>query len=390
MTTIPLVNLSRAHDELAEEIRGALDGVVRKSDFVLGAEVEAFEREFAAYCGAAHCVGVASGLDALSLSLAGLGIGPGDEVVTVANTFAATALAIERVGAAPVLVDPDPGTYNLDPRRLTAAITRRTKAILPVHLYGAPAEMDSIQAIADEHGLLIIEDACQAHGAKYRGRRCGSMGRAAAFSFYPSKNLGAWGDGGAVTTNDEDLADWMRTARNYGSPKKYHHEFAGWNSRLDGLQAAVLRVKLRHLDPWNDRRRQTASLYRQLLRDADLVLPVESTDCEHVYHLFVVRVRCRDEVLIRLQQRGIGAGIHYPLPIHAQNAFRRNARIPRSLEQAERACQEILSLPICPFTSDSEIEAVAEAVRETLGPPSSGGEKSRRWGTKSAPRAIRT
>jgi len=358
--TIPLVNLQRQHEELHDEIRDAIEGVLTRGDFILGSEVGAFEEEFAAYCEAKHCIGVGCGLDALTLILKGLGIGPGHEVITAANTFIATALAIKQVGATPVLVDHDPETYNLDPRRLSAAITSRTKAIIPVHLYGHPAEMDLIQAIADEHGLMVIEDACQAHGARYKGRRCGSLGRAAAFSFYPGKNLGAMGDGGAIVTNDDSLAQWLRAARNYGSTVKYRHAVRGVNSRLDTIQAAVLRVKLRYLDQWNHTRRWAAARYAELLHHAPVILPTEREHVEHVYHLYVIRCAQRDAVRERLRQKGIDAGIHYPMPIHQQVAFGRGCFVPIRPQQTETSCDEILSLPMCPFTSVGDIECVAE------------------------------
>ncbi|MFH1110052.1 MAG: DegT/DnrJ/EryC1/StrS family aminotransferase [Planctomycetota bacterium] len=364
--SIPLVNLQRQHQALRNEIRDAIDRVIDRGDFILGREVTAFEEEFAAYCEAEHCIGVGNGLDALTLAIKGLGIGPGDEVITVANTFVATALAIQHTGATPVLVDHEPDGYNLDPRRLSAAITSRTKAIVPVHLYGQPAEMDAIQAIANEHGLSVIEDACQAHGARYKGRRVGSLGRAAAFSFYPGKNLGGLGDGGAVVTNDGDLAQWLRAARNYGSTVKYHHAIRGFNSRLDSIQAAVLRVKLRYLEEWNATRRHLAARYRELLSSADVTLPFESPDSEHVYHVFAVRCARRDEVLQYLHKRGIDAGIHYPVPIHRQPAFGRQCLVPRPPTQSETSCHELLSLPICPFITETEIEAVATATMKAL------------------------
>lgn len=361
MTLIPLVNLQRAHEQLRDELQEAIAGVIRRGDFVLGSEVTAFEEAFARYCGVKHCIGVGSGLDALTLTLKGLDIGRGDEVLTVANTFVATALAIRHAGATPVLVDHDPDTYTLDPRRLPSAITSRTRAIVPVHLYGQPADMDAIQVIADEHGLVVVEDAAQAHGARYKGRRCGSLGQAAAFSFYPGKNLGAMGDAGAIVTNDDELAQWLRAARNYGSTVKYHHPICGFNSRLDSLQAAVLRVKLRYLDEWNDTRRRLADRYRQLLISAGVVLPVARDDVEHVYHLFVVRSSNRDALLEHLQAQGIGAGVHYPLPIHRQVSFGRGCIIPRPLVHTSKSCDEILSLPICPYLSEAEVETVADA-----------------------------
>jgi len=363
---VPLVNLQRQHQTLRNEIRDAIDGVIERGDFVLGCEVTAFEEEFAAYCEAKHCIGVGSGLDALTLALKGLGIGPGDEVITVANTFVATALAIQHSGATPVLVDHELKGYNLDPRRLPAAITSRTRAIIPVHLYGQPADMDLIGTIAEEHGLSVIEDACQAHGARYKGRRTGALGRAAAFSFYPGKNLGGLGDGGAIVTSDDALAEWLRATRNYGSTVKYHHAIRGFNSRLDSIQAAVLRVKLRRLDEWNAQRRHLAGCYRELLSSTDVTLPVESQDSEHVYHLFVVRCTRRDEGLQQLRERGIDAGIHYPIPIHRQPAFGHQCLVPRSPTQTEASCEELLSLPICPFITEGEVEAVAATLIDAL------------------------
>lgn len=364
--SIQLVNLQRQHEELYDEVRDAIERVLERGDFILGSEVEAFEEEFAAYCEVKHCIAVGCGLDALTLAMNGLGIGRGDEVITAANTFVATAMAIQHTGATPVLVDHDPETYNLDPRKISAAITSRTKAILPVHLYGQPAEMDIIQAIANEHDLLVIEDACQAHGARYKGVRCGSLGNAAAFSFYPGKNLGALGDGGAVVTNDDSLAQWVRAARNYGSTVKYRHTIRGFNSRLDSIQAAVLRVKLRSLDEWNTTRRWLASQYLELLEDLDLVLPTEVPDLEHVYHLFVVRCKARDQVLQHLNQQGIQAGIHYPIPIHKQVAFERGCVIPTPVPHTETFCDQLLSLPMCPYLSLDDLETVAHGVRAAL------------------------
>jgi dTDP-4-amino-4,6-dideoxygalactose transaminase len=364
--TIPLVNLKRQHEALRGEIREAIDRVIDRGDFILGREVAAFEEEFAAYCGAKHCVGVGCGLDALTLALKELDIGPGDEVITVANTFIATALAVQHLGATPVVVDCDPNTFNIDVQRIHAAITPRTRAIIPVHLYGQPADMDAIRTMADEHGVAVIEDACQAHGARYHGRRCGTLGRAAAFSFYPGKNLGALGDAGAIVTNDDELAGRLRAARNYGSTVKYLHPTRGFNTRLDSIQAAVLRIKLRRLDEWNTRRRELATRYRDRLASADVVLPTENPDREHVYHLFVVRCGNRDEVLRQLHSRGVEAGIHYPVPVHRQEAFIKLGRAVGPLCEAEDACDEALSLPMCPFTSDAEADAVVAALEQAL------------------------
>ena len=360
--TIPLVNLARLHHPLTDEIRGAIDGVIRKGDFILGDEVKSFEEEFAAYCGTKHCIGVGSGLDALTIVLRGVGIGPGDEVITCANTFVATALAIQHAGGTPVLVDHDPKGYGLDPQCVKEAITDRTKAIIPVHLYGQAVDMDEINAIAKEHGLAVIEDACQTHGATYKGRRCGGLGRAGAFSFYPGKNLGALGDAGAIVTNDDDLASWIRSARNYGSAQKYHHTVQGFNSRLDSIQAAVLRVKLRHLDEWCAARRERADRYRTLLAEADVELPVQLPDRDHVYHLFVIRTRNRDALLTQLRESGIGAAIHYPVPVHRQASFDASGRVAGVLTETERSCEEILSLPICPCISDQEMVTIVREV----------------------------
>ncbi len=364
--TIPLVNLQTQHEEMYDEMRSVVQGVMDKGQFVLGPEVDAFEEEFAAYCEVKHCIGVGSGLDAVTLALKGLGLGPDDEVITTSNTFIATALAIKHAGATPVFVDHDPSTYTLDPKRLSAAITSRTKAIVPVHLYGHPADMDAIRVIADEHGLLVIEDAAQAHGARYKGRRCGSFGAAAAFSFYPGKNLGAMGDGGAVVTNDDDLAQWLRAARNYGSTVRYRHSIQGFNSRLDSIQAAVLRVKLRHLDEWNATRRWLASQYCELLDGSGVILPSERGDVEHVYHLFVLRCERRDEVLNYLRERGIGAAIHYPIPIHRQVAFGRGCLVPHHLDNTESIADQLLSIPICPFLTLDDVETVAHELYAAL------------------------
>ncbi|MCX7819357.1 MAG: DegT/DnrJ/EryC1/StrS family aminotransferase, partial [Kiritimatiellae bacterium] len=318
-----------------------------------------------AYCETDRAIGVASGLDALKLALRALEIGPGDEVITVANSFVATALAVSAVGARPVLVDCEPEGFTINVAEIEGAITSRTRAILPVHLYGHPAEMDAIRSIAARHGLEVVEDAAQAHGARYRGRRCGSLGRIAAFSFYPGKNLGAYGDGGAVTTNDAALADRVATLRNYGSRVKYRHEVLGENSRLDTLQAAVLNAKLPHLDRWNAARRRIAAHYRDLLAGVgDLRLPVARSEVEHVWHLYVVRTSRRDALLEFLRARGIGALIHYPIPIHLQPAYRGYGWRVGQFPIAEQLAREVLSLPIYPEMTEPQVEAVTAAVRE--------------------------
>ncbi len=361
--TIKFVDISRQHEEIGEELENAVTSIVDDSAFILGPAVERFENEFAAYCGTENCIGVGSGLDALTLTLWGLGISEGDEVIVPANTFIATALSVLHVGATPVLVDHEPNTYNIDPERVESAITRKTKAIIPVHLYGRPAEMDQIMSIAETHGLAVVEDAAQAHGAKYNGKRCGSFGRAAAFSFYPGKNLGAIGDAGAVVTDDPKLTDWLRRVRNYGSTVKHHHGLVGMNSRLDAIHAAVLSVKLLHLDRWNERRRQIACRYAELLSDLPIDLPAVADASDHVFHLYVVQSGIRDQIVTTLKERGIETGIHYPIPIHRQPACRDVCRIPHPLTNTESACDRILSLPMHPHLTNDEVAAVADAVR---------------------------
>lgn len=351
--------------ELRNEIDAAVRDVFEESAFILGNRVASFENELASYCGTSAAVGVASGTDALVLVLDAWGIGPGDEVITSPFTFFATAEAIMRVGATPVFVDVDPVTFNIDPAAVEAAVTPRTKAIVPVHIFGQPAEMDTINAIAKKHGLAILEDACQAIGSEYRGKRAGALGDAAAFSFFPTKNLGGAGDGGAVTTNDTELAARVKLLRVHGSSRKYFHDLLGYNSRLDALQAAVLSVKLRKLDEWNERRRQAAALYAEVLADTPLVLPKEAKGVKHVYHLYVVRVPDgkRDELERFLSERGIGCGVYYPLPLHLQAACAALGYARGSLPEAERASTETLALPMSAHLSESQIGEVAEAVR---------------------------
>lgn len=364
---IQFVDLQRQYLDLKTEMDAAVAGVMFRADFILGSEVTAFEEAFASYCGAAHCVGVGSGLDALTLTLRGLGIGPGHEVILPGNTFVATALAVSHAGATPVLVDHDADTYNIDPAEAARAVNERTRAIIPVHLYGQPADMDALTAIADEHGLTVIEDAAQAHGAAYRGRRCGALGRAAAFSFYPGKNLGGCGDGGAIVTDDAELAEWLRKARNYGSVVKYKHESTGFNTRLDAIQAAVLRVKLRHLDNWNCIRTRIAETYDRDLADLPIVRPVTGAGCTHIYHLYVIRCGSRDALLAHLKERGVTAGIHYPVPIHHQPAYQRRCLAPRPLTNTERFANQLLSLPIHPHMTPADVARVTECLHEFPG-----------------------
>lgn len=360
---VPFFDLARQHRALARDLEAAVRPVLEGSAFILGPQVAAFEKDFAAFCGCRHAIGVACGLDGIKLALRALGIGPGDEVITAANTFIATAFAISSVGATPVLADADSGTLNIDPARAAEAITPRTRALMPVHLYGQPAEMDPLLDLARQHGLPIVEDASQAHGARYRGRRTGSLGALGAFSFYPAKNLGAFGDGGLVTTNDGALAERVATLRNYGSIVKYHHDLLGENSRLDTVQAAILQVKLRHLDGWNAKRRRLALRYGELLKDVgDLILPNPPAHLEHVYHLYVVRTKRRDALQKHLADQGIGTMVHYPIPIHLQRAYAGMSWKAGQFPVAEQTAGEILSLPLFPELTDPEQDCVAEAV----------------------------
>ena len=344
---IPFLDLKASYLELRHELDTAYARVMESGWYILGGEVDAFEAEFASFCGVRHCVGVGNGLEALHLILRAMGIGEGDEVIVPSNTYIATWLAVSYAGAIPVAVEPDRATYNLDPELLEAAITPRTKAIIAVHLYGQPADMDRINAIAVDHGLKVIEDAAQAHGARYKGRRAGALGDAAGFSFYPGKNLGAFGDGGAVTTNDDDVAARIRMLRNYGSTVKYHNEEKGYNSRLDELQAAFLRVKLRHLDAWNARRVELAGLYAGVLKETGLVLPEVLAACEPAWHLYVVRVKDRARMTQLLDKQGVGWLIHYPVPPHQQQAYQ-ESHAGLSYPIAEELSNHVLSLPMGP------------------------------------------
>ncbi len=364
---IPQVDLKQQHGALADEILAVTREILQESSFIGGRHLEAFEREWAEFCGTREAVGVSSGTDALLFVLLACGVGPGDEVVTVPFTFAATLEAIIQTGARPVLVDVDPTTYTMDPSSLHRCISSRTKAILPVHLYGHPADMDPIIDEAQRRGLLVIEDAAQAHGAQYKERPAGSLGNAAAFSFYPAKNLGACGDAGAVVTNDPDLARKVRMLRDHGQAEKNLHEFPGYNGRLDSLQAAILSIKLRRLLEWNNCRRTLASLYDQLLRDVpDLILPSERPWARSAYHLYVIRTSRRGELRTKLQQRGIGTGIHYPLPVHLQKAFDFLGYPPGSFPVSEQVAGEVLSLPFYPELDRKEVETVSSQVRAIL------------------------
>ena len=363
---VPFLDLKAAYEELRSDFDSAHRRVMDSGWYLLGREIEAFEAEFAAYCGAKHAVGVANGLDALHLILRAYGIGPGDEVIVPANTYIATWLAVSHAGAVPVPVEPDPQTCNLDPVRIEAALTPRTRAIMPVHLYGRPADMDPILDIARRRGLKVVEDNAQAHGARYNGRRTGGLGDAAGTSFYPGKNLGAFGDGGAVTTNDPELAARVRLLRNYGSKVKYEHEIQGFNSRLDELQAAFLRVKLGVLDEWNRRRAAVAERYRAAFADTGLRLPAPSPAGGHVWHLYTVRHAGRDRLRDFLEQAGVGTGIHYPIPPHLQPAYASLGLREGAFPVSEKIHREILSLPMGPHLSEDLQDQVIRAVCSAL------------------------
>jgi dTDP-4-amino-4,6-dideoxygalactose transaminase len=357
---IEFLSLKRVNAPHEAAIREAVARVIDSGWYVLGQETEAFEREFAAYCGAAHCIGVANGLDALHLILRAYGIGPGDEVIVPSNTFIATWLAVSQAGATPVPVEPNERTFNIEADRIAAAITPRTRAIMPVHLYGQPADMTPIMQLAKTHGLKVIEDAAQAHGARYHGQRVGSLGDAAGFSFYPGKNLGALGDGGAITTSDAALAATLRKLRNYGSSVKYQHDMAGVNSRLDEIQAAVLRAKLQHLDAENAARARVAAAYFDALQGTGLTLPHVPAGIDPVWHLFVVRSTQREALQTRLRERGIGTLVHYPTACHLQGAYA-HQHWP-SLPIAERMQHEVLSLPIAPYLTGADVRTVAQEI----------------------------
>jgi len=361
-TRVPFLDLAAQHAQIRGEIDAAIGCVLDTGQFVLGEQTRAFEHEFAAFCGARHAVGVGNGMDALVLILRAMDIGSGDEVIVPGMTFIATWLAVSATGATPVPVDSGALGFNIDPAAIEAAITPRTRAIMVVHLYGEPADMAAVTAIAARHGLRVVEDAAQAHGATCRGRRAGALGDAAGFSFYPGKNLGALGDGGAVVTDDDRLAARVRALRNYGSTRKYEHDEQGVNSRLDELQAAVLRVKLRYLDGWNARRREVAALYDQLLDGSGLVLPEPAADCTSAWHLYVVRSTARDALCARLAAVGIDTVIHYPKPPHQQPAYAGHAVTATHLPRTEQLHREVLSLPMGPTLSAADVERVSSAV----------------------------
>ncbi|HEX8187196.1 MAG TPA: DegT/DnrJ/EryC1/StrS family aminotransferase [Pyrinomonadaceae bacterium] len=365
---VPFVDLQAQYRSVKAEVDEAIQRVLDTSAFILGREVEAFERAFAEYVGAADCVGVSNGTAAIQLALQACGVGPGDEVVVPANTFFATAEAVSTAGATPVFVDCDPATSNIDAARVEEVITERTRAVIPVHLYGQPADLDPIFEIAERRGLIVIEDAAQAHGARYKGRRVGALARAGCFSFYPGKNLGAYGEGGAVVTDDAGVARRLRMLRDHGSERKYRHELVGYNFRLEGIQGAVLNVKLRHLDDWNALRRRHAARYRELLAplagSGALALPAEAEYAEHVYHLFVVRTDARDGLQRHLSAAGVQTGIHYPVPVHLQPAYAALGHEEGDFPNAESQARRVLSLPMFAELTEAQIRYVADALAD--------------------------
>ncbi len=362
---IPFLDLKAQYHAIKPEIDAAVLRVLESGSYVLGEEVAAFEREFAAYCGTAHAVGVNTGTSALHLAMLAAGVGPGDEVITTPFTFVATVAAIRYIGARPVLVDIEPATMNLSPRKLEQAITPRTKAIVPVHLYGQMADMDPILAIAGAYGIPVIEDACQAHGARYKGKRAGSMGLSGCFSFYPCKNLGAYGEGGMVVSDDEEQANRIRMMRDWGQQQRYHHVIAGFNYRLEAMQGAILRVKLRHLEDWTERRRARARQYARLLADAPVRIPREAPGRRHVWHVYAIRTPDRGALQAMLEREGVRTGLHYPIPVHLQPGHADLGYAAGDFPASEMAARTVLSLPIFPEMTPRQVETVAQLVNQS-------------------------
>lgn len=364
---VPFVDLRAQYQSIKDDVQEAVTGVMERCDFVLGGKVAEFEKAFAEYCGADYGIGVDSGYSALEIIVKAYGIGKGDEVITAANTFIATTLAITNSGAVPVLVDMDPKTYNIDPAKIEAAITEKTKAIMPVHLYGQPADMEAIMEIANKHNLVVIEDASQAHGSKVNGKRVGSMGHASGFSLYPGKNLGGYGDAGIITTNDPEIDEKCRMLRNLGMKVKYYHDIKGYNNRLDTMQAAVLCVKLPHLDGWSQNRRNAADRYTEKLQGVNVITPSVPEWAEPVYHLYVIQVEDRDGLQKHLGENGIQSGIHYPIPIHMQKAYEELPYSEGDFPETEGYATKILSLPMYPEITDEMIDYVVEKIAEFTG-----------------------
>jgi dTDP-4-amino-4,6-dideoxygalactose transaminase len=362
---VPFVDLKAQYASIRAEVEAAIARVFENASFILGREVEAFEAAFGEYVGARFCVGVNSGTAAIQLAVTACGLGAGDEVIVPANTFFATAEGVSTAGATPVFVDADPVSYNIDVTKIEAALTERTRAIMPVHLYGQAADLDPIFEIAERRRLIVIEDAAQAHGSLYKGRPVGGLGRAGCFSFYPGKNLGAYGEGGAVVTNDAEVARRVRLLRDHGSERKYHHDIIGYNFRLEGIQGAVLNVKLRHLDRWNQLRRDHAARYGELLRGTDLTLPREMPYARHVYHLYVVQSDARDDLQQALTESGVQTGIHYPIPIHLQPAYASLNYGRGDFPEAERQARRVLSIPMFPELTEEQLLRVGEAIEKS-------------------------
>ena len=364
--TIPLVDLKAQYLSIKDEIHDAINRVMNSSHFILGEEVKLFEEEFADFCGARFAIGTSSGTSALHLALLACAVGPGDEVITSPYTFIATVEAISYTGAGPVFVDIDPESCNIDATKIEKALTEKTKAIIPVHLYGHPVDMDSILTIAEKRGLKVIEDAAQAHGAEYKGKRVGAIGDVGCFSFYPAKNLGAYGDGGMVVTNDSRIADKVRLLRNHGRREKYEHLIEGYGYRLDALQAAILRVKLRHLEEWTEKRRANAATYNQLLQGLEVATPKEMAYAKHVYHLYVIRIKHRERIRAKLREEGIETGIHYPIPLHLQKAYQYLGYSRGDFPMAEGCSEEVISLPMFPELTEEQIGWIAESIANAL------------------------
>jgi dTDP-4-amino-4,6-dideoxygalactose transaminase len=364
---VPFLDLKAQFKGIEQEVMPMVAEAMANAAFIGGRQVTGFEEEFARFCESKYCVGVNSGTDALRFSLLACGVGPGDEVITVPNTFIATTEAVSQVKAKPVFVDISPDTYNIDVSRIEERISEKTKAVLPVHLYGQPADMDSIFEIANKHSLVVIEDACQAHGALYKNKKAGSLGMAGCFSFYPGKNLGAYGEGGAVVTQDEQIANKIRMIRDHGQVKKYYHDMEGYNGRLDAIQAGVLRIKLKRLEGWNQSRRENATYYNRLLSDVNGVkVPMEADFAKSVYHLYVILVDERDDLQKYLGEKGIGTGLHYPLPLHVQRAYAHLGYREGAFPVTERVARKLLSLPMFPELTKEQIECVVEEIKEFL------------------------
>jgi dTDP-4-amino-4,6-dideoxygalactose transaminase len=364
--SVPFIDFTKQNQLIKDEVDAGFKRVVEKSSFIMGPDVKKFEEEFAAYCGVKYAAGVNSGTDALYMAMSALGIGPGDEVILPTYTFIATALCVSYTGAKVKFIEIEEETYNIDPRQLAKLISKKTKAIIPVHLYGQMADMTEILAIADKHGVPVVEDACQAHGTRYKGKRSGSMGKAGCFSFYPTKGLGAWGDGGIVVTNDEKVNHMVTMLRDYGRTDRYAHTMKGHNSRLDTMQAVVLSAKLKHLDEWNEMRKKVAAVYAKELQGAGVVTPKNAPDREHVYQTYAVRVKNREKVMEGLKAKGVSSLIHYPIPIHMQEAYADHGYKAGDFPLSEKITSEILSLPMFPHMTPDQVKEVAQAVKASL------------------------